>query len=87
MNSKLQEKSYDGFGHKGQIRVKIQCFENEIAKRLQNPPISTEIGGFYQADGGNRTHNLLITSSADALFYRLTACNYYQKHAVLVPYL
>lgn len=44
------------------IRVKIRCFENEIAKKLQNPPISTEIGGFYQADGGNRTHNLLITS-------------------------
>ena len=62
MNSKLQEKSYDGFGHKGQIRVKIRCFKNEIAKKLQNPPISTEIGGFYQADGGNRTHNLLITS-------------------------
>ena len=62
MNSKLQEKSYDGFGHKGQIRVKIRYFENGIAKKLQNPPISTEIGGFYQADGGNRTHNLLITS-------------------------
>ena len=34
MNTKLHQKSYEGFGHKGQIRVKIRCFEKEISKKL-----------------------------------------------------